>query len=251
MYGDGVFRTLRVHAGKPLCWERHYRKLQADCAALKITCPVESLMREELDQLLQTESNCAVKIVVTRGQSDRGYAIPEAIQPNRIFMSAILPAYPERFFSSGVKLHLCQTRLAFQPFLAGIKHLNRLENVLARMEWSDSEIAEGLLCDMDGNVIEGTMSNLFMVKGHTLYTPELNRCGVAGVQRDRIIALAPTLGLQVETGNFALAFLLRADEVLLCNSLIGVWQVRELAGKTWDDGRMAGIIRLSLDDKSN
>ena len=251
MYGDGVFRTLRVQAGYPLCWERHYRKLQADCAVLKIVCPAENLMRGELDQLIRAAENCIVKMIVTRGQSDRGYALPAVVYPNRVLVSTALTSYPDHFFSYGVKLQLCQTKLALQPLLAGIKHLNRLENVLARMEWSDPAIAEGLLCDMDGNVIEGTMSNLFMIKGHTLYTPELNRCGVAGVQRDRIIALAPELGLQVEAGNFDLAFLLEAEEVLLSNSLIGVWQVRQLADKTWEEGRMTHTFRLKLDDKNN
>jgi 4-amino-4-deoxychorismate lyase len=132
--------------------------------------------------------------------------------------------------------------------LAGIKHLNRLENVLARREWNSSEIAEGLMLDMDGNAIEGTMSNLFLLQGNTLFTPDLGRCGVAGVQRQRIMNLVGGLGMAVRVENLSLARIYDAEEMVLCNSLIGVWQVRELAGKTWQAGQLAARLRRLLDD---
>jgi 4-amino-4-deoxychorismate lyase len=136
-----------------------------------------------------------------------------------------------------------------QPLLAGIKHLNRLENVLARREWNSTEIAEGLMLDMDGNAIEGTMSNLFLIKGKTLHTPDLGRCGVAGVQRQRIMEIAGGLGLTVRVENLPLVRIYDADEVVLCNSVFGVWQARELAGKTWRAGKLAARLRSLLDDE--
>jgi 4-amino-4-deoxychorismate lyase len=170
------------------------------------------------------------------------------MEPTRILMASPAPQYPANYLTDGVRLHLCSTRLAIQPLLAGIKHLNRLENVLARREWTNSEIAEGLMLDMDGNAIEGTMSNLFLLKGKTLHTPDLGSCGVAGVQRERIMDLAGGLGMTVRMENLPLARIYDADEVLLCNSVIGVWQVRELAGKTWQAGEMAVRLRGLLDD---
>jgi 4-amino-4-deoxychorismate lyase len=247
-YGDGVFRTLLVRAGHPLCWSRHYDKLHADCAQLGILCPPEAVLAAEMDKLIAETPDCVMKVIVTRGESQRGFAIPETMEPTRILMASPTTQYPANYLMDGVRLHLCSTRLAIQPLLAGIKHLNRLENVLARREWNNAEIAEGLMLDMDGNAIEGTMSNLFILKGKTLYTPDLGRCGVAGVQRQRIMDLAGRLGMTVRVKNLPLARIYEADELVLCNSVIGVWQVRELAGKTWQTGKLAARLRSLLDD---
>lgn len=251
MYGDGVFRTLLIRAGHPLCWTYHYEKLHGDCAALGILCPQEDLLIKEMGGLIEASPDCVLKIIITRGEGGRGYAVSEGIKPTRILMTSPIPQYPAAYFSDGVRMHLCATRLATQPRLAGIKHLNRLENVLARQEWSDPGIAEGLLLDMEGNAIEGTMTNLFALQGSTLYTPALGRCGVAGVQRARIMALAEKLGLTVKVENMPLDRIHNADEVVLSNSVIGVWQVRELMGKTWQAGNLAGRLRILLNDDNH
>lgn len=250
-YGDGVFRTLLVRTGHPLCWPRHYDKLSADCAALGIACPPEAILAAEMAHLIAESPDCVLKVIVTRGESQRGYAVSGHMEPTRILMASPVPPHPASYLADGVRLHLCSTRLAIQPLLAGVKHLNRLENVLARREWNDPEIAEGLMLDMDGNVIEGTMSNLFLLQGKTLHTPNLGRCGVAGVQRDRIMDLADGLGMAVRVENLPLARIYDADEVVLCNSVVGVWQVRELAGKTWQAGGLAARLRSLLDDDAH
>lgn len=248
MYGDGVFRTLLVRKGRPSCWRLHYDKLCADCAALGIVCPPEGVLINEITDLVKSTPDCVLKMIVTRGEGARGYAVPERTEPTRILMTNSIPQYPAGYFSDGVRLHLCSIRLAHQPRLAGIKHLNRLENVLARQEWDNPEIAEGLLLDMEGNAIEGTMSNLFLLQGNALYTPDLGRCGVAGVQRTRIMELAGKLGLTLKVGNLPLPRVYHAEEVVLCNSVIGVWQVRELDGKKWQAGSLAARLRALLDD---
>lgn len=248
-YGDGVFRTLGVRQGVPRCWERHYRKLNDDCNALGIVCPSEETLLADIRSLCGADEDVAVKIVVTRGESARGYAVPPLAQPTRVVLKSPLPSYPAQSFSAGVNLHLCQLRLSLQPRLAGIKHLNRLENVLARMEWVDTQIADGLLLDVSGHVIECTMSNLFMRTGSLLTTPDLSQCGVAGVTRQRIMELAPQLGYRVEIANFGLQELWRADEVIICNSLYGAWQVRSLQETTWPAGSLAGRLRESLHEE--
>lgn len=251
MYGDGLFRTLLIRAGRPLCWQRHYSKLRADCAALGIVCPPADLLLLEMGRLIETTPNCVLKIIVTRGESKRGYAASDDMEPTRILLANPIPQYPPSYHSEGIRMHLCSIRLAHQPRLAGIKHLNRLENVLARQEWSDPAIAEGLLLDMEGNAIEGTMTNLFALRGNVLYTPALSRCGVAGVQRSRILDLAGSLGLTVKVEVMPLSRVYEADEVMLCNSVIGVWQVRELAGNTWGIGNLAARLRDLLDDEQD
>lgn len=251
LYGDGVFRTLLVKAGRSLCWQHHYEKLHRDCAALGITCPSEAILTAEMSDIIQKDPDCVLKVIVTRGEGLRGYAVQQGIVPTRILMASPIPQYPSSYYSDGVKLHLCKMRLAIQPHLAGIKHLNRLENVLARREWSSPEIAEGIMLDMEGSVIEGTMSNLFLLQGNTLYTPDLRGCGVSGVQRARIMKMAGRLDVVVKVEKLTLARIFDADEVVLCNSVIGAWQVRELTEKIWPTGDLAKRLRSLLDNDCN
>lgn len=251
LYGDGVFRTMLVKAGRSLCWQHHYDKLHWDCTALGIECPSKEILTEEISEVIRTTLDCVLKVIITRGEGARGYAVQQGAVPTRILMTSPIPQHPPSRYSDGVKLHLCKTRLAIQPSLAGIKHLNRLENVLARQEWSNPEIAEGLMLDLEGNVIEGTMSNLFVSQGNTLYTPDLGGCGVAGVQRDRIMEMAGRLGMALKVEKLPLTRVYDADQVILCNSVIGVWQVKELAEKIWPAGGLAVHLRGLLDDDCN
>lgn len=252
MYGDGVFRTLAVRGGRPLHWQRHYARLRSDCTTLGIRCPDEAVLRAELAQATRHEPDCVARLTVTRGPGQRGYAQPSPANPTtRIVMTSAPPQYPPDFAERGVAVHLCRLRLGFQPALAGIKHLNRLENVLARAEWSDAAIAEGLLLDIEGNAIEGTMSNLFIVERGALATPDLARCGVAGVTRERIIEYAGRHGIACHVTHIGCERLLEAEEVLLVNSIIGVWQVRALMGKTWGPGTLVTRIRQWLDEEND
>ncbi|MBI5658197.1 MAG: aminodeoxychorismate lyase [Nitrosomonadales bacterium] len=233
LYGDGVFRTLRVMGGQPLLWQRHYRKLQQDCASLNLPCPDAPLLLEELQRLIGGQTDGVAKIIITRGAGARGYAPARQSTPTRILSLTPFAPYPDEFYTQGIKLRVCNLRLAHQPQLAGIKHLNRLENVLAAAEWNDVGIAEGLLLDMGGNVIEGTRSNLFLVRGGALLTPELSRCGVAGIQRERVLEWAAAHGVPCRIAQFGLKELLAADELFLVNSIIGLWPVRELQDRAW------------------
>ncbi len=248
LYGDGVFRTLKRVGGVSRCWPRQYAKLAADCAALNLRCPDAALLAAELAQL---PPDCVAKIIVTRGPGARGYAVAVDAMPTRIVTASALPDYPASYSISGVKVHLCHLRLASQPRLAGVKHLNRLENVLARMEWNDASIAEGILLDEAGSVIEGTMSNVFCYRAGRLHTPDLSNCGVAGVQRDRILAFAEELGLTVMVAPLSLDALMMAEEVMLCNSVIGVWQVREFNGRVWHSGAISACLRSLLEERDD
>ncbi|MDR2875129.1 MAG: aminodeoxychorismate lyase [Methylobacillus sp.] len=245
-YGDGVFRTLRVRQGRPECWPLHFRKLEEDCRALEIVCPSEDALLGDLDALFRDGGDGVAKIIVTRGDSARGYAVPLEGASRRIVSRSPLPRYPESWYSDGVDLHLCRLRLSAQPRLAGVKHLNRLENVLARMEWSSPQLAEGLLRDEEGWVIEGTMSNVFLRSGTILRTPSFQRCGVAGVTRARILEAAPGIGLDARVGSISLQRLAAADEVVICNSLIGVLQVRSMGEYRWQNAGLAEKLRERL-----
>jgi len=246
-YGDGVFRTLLLRGGQARCWPRHYAKLRDDCARLRIACPEPALLEQDLHHVAAQQPDCVARITVTRGVAARGYAISQNTLPTRVVSTGALPAYPAEYQSHGVRAQLCRTQLAMQPALAGIKHLNRLENVLARSEWNDPEIAEGIMCDAAGNAISGTMSNLFAVFGTELATPDISRCGVAGVQRERVLELAAAHGIPEKVTTFNCERLLDADEVFVVNSIIGIWQIRALGCKTWRPGRLTPQFRQWLD----
>jgi 4-amino-4-deoxychorismate lyase len=249
-YGDGIFRTMRVQSGLPSNWHLHYQKLVADCSTIGIVCPSAELLIDDIHRLFMSEmlesKNATAKIIITRGEGERGYAPPAVTSPNRIVVKTPMPSYARENYHAGVALFLCKTRLAIQPQLAGIKHLNRLENVLARMEWRDEQFFDGLLLDANDDVTECTMSNIFARFGDTLMTPKLNLCGVAGITRQQILALSKPLSLIVNEGKISLEKLLTADEVLICNSLYGVFQVRQINDKAWLPQPLAAKLRSIL-----
>ena len=230
-YGDGIFRTLVMREGSPENWPLHYQKLVADCSAIGIVCPSPELLMNDLQQLFLLDETAVAKIIVTRGEGNRGYTPPAITAPMRVVVKSSMPQYPEERFVDGVNLTVCETRLALQPKLAGIKHLNRLENVLARMEWHNPDIADGIFLDTNDNVIECTAANIFVRFGDALITPSLTQCGVAGVTRQRIIELAHTLALTIVVETLSLEKLLSADEVIICSSLYGAWQVKTVQMK--------------------
>jgi 4-amino-4-deoxychorismate lyase len=245
LYGDGVFRTLLVRNHRALFWQQHYQKLLHDCTALGIICPEFTLLSKELDSLLSQHPAAVIKLIVTRGEGARGYAPTKAV-PTHLWDIAPLPDYPDDYVTQGIKVHLCRLRLGQQPRLAGIKHLNRLENVLAAAECSATQAVEGLLLDTKNNVIEATRSNLFLVSQGQLITPDLSNCGVAGVQRDRVIAWAQGQNKTVQIRNVTLDEVMSVDELFLTNSIIGLWSIRELEQQCWTDFPVATQIRQAL-----
>lgn len=242
-YGDGVFRTLRIHQGKPVWWADHYAKLAHDCQALALACPEQHLLLAEVAAVSGDLAEGVVKIIVTRGTGMRAYALPDPVFPTRIVMASPVPDHA-RQATAGVHVRWCDLRLGRQPRLAGVKHLNRLENVLARNEWQDPDIAEGLLCDDTGAVVSGTMSNLFIIHEGGLHTPDLGQAGVEGVARLRILHAAGQRGIDVQTRRLEPAEIMAADEVFLSNSVIGVWRVARLVDRQWNPAGWTEQFRL-------
>lgn len=247
-YGDGVFRTLRTHAGQPLWWRDQYAKLAADAAALALACPDEAGLRAEVCQVAEAGQG-VVKIMLTRGAGTRGYAPPAVQACTRIVLSTPLPPHARPDAAVDVTARWCSLRLARQPRLAGIKHLNRLENVLARSEWDDPEIFEGLLCDDSGAVIGGVMSNLLIAKAGELFTPDLSQSGVAGVARARLLRAVARRGIPAHIARLSPDAILAADEVMICNSIIGVRRVACLDDATWSPAGWTDTLKTALDDE--
>lgn len=249
-YGDGLFETIAVHGGQPVLLERHLTRLAEGCSRLAISADIE-LVRSELQAYAAAMGEGVLKLILTRGDGLRGYAPDPAAQGRRILQGNPPAAYPAVHGEQGVRLFPCVTRLSNQPLLAGLKHLNRLEQVLARAEWHDSEHAEGLMLDQAGRVIEGVFSNLFVVRDGVLITPDLKRCGVAGVMRAEILFQAESLAIPSQITDISLEQLQWADEVFICNSVYGVWPVRAYAALSWPVGpltrKLQTIARALLD----
>lgn len=225
-YGDGFFETCRVYKNKIHLWDLHLARLQETAKRLLIPIDLEFL-RASIKKILQenTYEDASLKIQITRGETQRGYAFPDNLAPNYILFLAQTNSLLMNNWLDGIRVRICDLRLSANPGLAGLKHLNRLENILARAEWKN-EFAEGLLFDADDHLIEATMSNIFLVKHNQLITPDLSRSGVAGVMRQAIMDIyAPELSLSVETSNIKREDLNTADEIFVCNSLIGIWPV--------------------------
>ncbi len=249
-YGDGLFETIAVKASSLLCWSEHLDRLEQGCKRLNISFPDSTILKDEATSLINSIDRGVIKIIITRGQGGRGYALPDLDDPSRIISLYPWPKYPDENYSEGIKVRLCDYRYSQNSTLAGIKHLNRLEQVLARSEWTDDSIAEGIVMDQEGNVVEGTMSNLFYLANNILITPDLSACGVDGIIRNKVIELAADLNIDVELKKFSIELLMKADEIFVCNSVIGVWPVNTIGEKILSVGKNTRQIMQALQEKN-
>jgi 4-amino-4-deoxychorismate lyase len=238
-YGDGLFETIRIHRGRPLFLEQHLQRLALGCARLGIATNLPqwqhwlelALQQDHVMKSGQEHAQAGVlKLIITRGSGGRGYRLPEPTQPRCLISLHALPQSSLHDSREGIKAFVCEQRLAHQPTLAGIKHLNRLEQVLASREFPDASWHEGLMRDYADNLVEGTRCNLFVARKGRLLTPDLTYCGIAGILRAQLLDL---FGSRVEVGTVPSASLLDTDEIFVCNSVLGIWPVRHLryAGK--------------------
>ena len=172
---------------------------------------------------------------------------PAMILPSRVFGLYPYPNYPPYFQEDGIKLRFCRQRLSLNPSLAGIKHMNRLEQVLARAEWQDEDIFEGLMLDTHDRVIEGTISNLFLIKGGILFTPELSECGVAGIVREIVKELAQFANIPLQEGQVYKQELLQANEIFITNSVIGILPVNRIEQYRFSVGSICRTLQKMFD----
>jgi 4-amino-4-deoxychorismate lyase len=229
-YGDGLFETLRVVGDVVPLWSRHAERLSASAARLRLPAPDTDAMLAEVRRLADGLDDAVARITFTAGLGPRGYARPGLVSPTTVIGVGPLSLATDGY-RDGIALRLCDTRLGDQPLLAGMKHLNRLEQVLARSEWDDARWQEGLMADLQGRIVCATAANLFAVRDGRLVTPPVDRCGVAGVARAEILATS-----DVGIAPLSMQTLLEADEVFLTSAVRGILPVRAFAGRTWQPG---------------
>ncbi|MGB3622212.1 aminodeoxychorismate lyase [Ketobacter sp. MCCC 1A13808] len=246
-YGDGVFETIRVSRSGPVLMSLHLERLYRGLRRLAIEIdPV--LLESELASYPGFKQCGVVKIIVTRGAGGRGYSCENSAPPTRIFTSHPEPAYPSQNYDEGISVFPCATRLSSHRRLAGIKHLNRLEQVLARQEWAGQEYQEGLVLDQYGKVVEGVFSNVFVVKNKTVLTPAIEQCGVAGVMRHWLLQQFAVQGYNPVEGELTPDNFKLADERFFCNSVYGVWPVRRFEENTWPAGPVARLAQKMVSE---
>jgi 4-amino-4-deoxychorismate lyase len=227
-YGDGLFETMAAMNGRVRHFERHMERLADACRRLGLPTPDPDLIAKECQRVLEGLGVGAVKLMLTRGPGPRSYRPPAAPSVTRVIVSTA--ARPRNDPEDGVIVRLCETPLGLNPVLAGLKHLNRLEQVMACAEWDDPSIAEGLMSSVDGRLVGATAANFFLVRGGCLATPDIRDCGVAGVMRGVVLAVARELSITAEICDLDVGDLQEADEVFLTNAITGVRPVGEIAG---------------------
>ena len=240
-YGDGVFETLAVRGGAPGLWQAHMDRLGRGCERLGLPTPAQAGLLREVKTVAAGQPRCVVKIILTRGSAGRGYAPPESVQPLRMVSAHPWPERIREDQQSGVEAVVCATRLALQPALRGIKHLNRLEQVLAAAELAGHPGKHGVMLNTEGYVIAGVSANLFAVADGQLLTPRMDRCGVHGVLRD--LLLRHHAG-RCERRRISLELLEEADEVFFCSAIRGIVPVRAIDEHRWPVGPVTRELQV-------
>jgi 4-amino-4-deoxychorismate lyase len=234
-YGDGLFETIRVHAAAPVRWPAHWDRLARGAHALGIPLPDAGVAFDAASVACTARSRGVLKLVLTRGEGGRGYAPPVDASPLLLVSMHDLPARAP----DPLVVRWCNLRLGIQPRLAGFKHLNRLENVLARSEWIGDDVFEGLLLDTEGRVAGATAANLFARVDGRWVTPRVDRCGVAGTMRAWCLQALPAT-----EADLTAEMVDGADALFLCNAVRGILPVHRLGNRRWPaDAAIADLRR--------
>lgn len=249
-YGHGLFTTIAVIQGQPELWDLHCQRLVQGAARLKLGfLPADcACLLQEVLQVSAGLPKAVVKIIITAGVSERGYAYKKTVPVTRLIAAYPWPAAWVKSPMSGIVTRICQQRLSRQPALAGIKHLNRLEQILARAEWEDPTIEEGIMLDTQDWVIEGISSNLFIVQNGMVLTPDLSQCGVAGVMRQWLLQQLQTHTLPFKIVPVTLHELANAEEVWLCNSIRQVIPVKQCGEWNYQPGKITRSVMAWVAD---
>lgn len=221
-FGDGLFETCLIEDSRLLFWSKHFSRLKKGCNQLKIHPVSESIWLKEIAKalIISRLDRAVVKIILSRGQSTRGYGYEKNIESTRIVIVSPVPDLPWQYH-----LGVCSSGYAGNQLLSEIKHCNRLEQILAR---SELQAQECVMLDQNAQVISVTQGNIFAIRNQVIFTPSLTDCGIEGTRRSVVFDLVQALGLQLEICCLPLAELLKADEVFITNSVMGIKPVAKI-----------------------
>ena len=243
-YGDGFFETMlwkkidKEEKSENIIEYRkqHFERLKKGCDLMKINIPQEKEFIADIQKILKKSIDYGlksglIKLIISRGVGGRGYKFEKNMKPTIIFLSYSRPTYRKEFYTTGVNLKICQTKLFYHDRLFGLKHLNRLDSVLARSEWDNNNFFEGVFIDNNENIIEGTMTNVFFVKKNTLYTPEIKNSGINGIMRQVVMDNAKVFFENIYEKKIHISKLNSFDQMFITNSVIKVMPVKKIENK--------------------
>ena len=247
-YGDGLFETVAIRDARPRMLDRHMQRLQSGCARLGIEMPTPSILQRDLDlALAQTKLNtehCVAKLIVSAGSGPRGYRRPDNARAEAYIGLFDAKPLERSVYAHGVETLLTQSRIASAPQLAGLKTLNRLDQVVARREWDSDRIFDGVMRDADDNVV--IICSIENFRDKHIVTPALEQCGVAGIMRSLIIDRLAEHDIRCDVTDIGIDEFEAADEVFLCNSQIGAVPVRRCDALRWDVGEATRSVMTLL-----
>jgi len=244
-FGDGLFETCVVENKKILFWVNHFARLNRGCEQLKISKVDESVWLSDVKKALSLCSydHCVVKLILSRGESLRGYGFKDDIKPVR---AVIVSELQKTTLNNSFCLEYCKSGYVSNSKLAGIKHCNRLEQVLARAGLKSDE---GIMLDENHNVISVTQGNIYAIHGNTLITPKLDKCGVEGTRRDVILDLTKLLGIKVKVDTLSVKELGQANEVFISNSIIGIQSISQIGDISFSENPITKKIKNAFTEK--
>ena len=250
-FGDGVFETIACLHGRPRFISLHLQRLEHGCRTLGFAPPASETLRAEVERLAGTADRAIVKLIVTRGPALlRGYAVSGREQATRVAIRYPWPVEETALQQQGVSVRVAAMRLGENPALAGLKHCNRLEQILARNEPDGGGAAEALMLSRSGKLVSGTMTNLFLIEGPPhlprLRTPAIEECGVAGVMRRVVLREAARAGIPTTECALWPADLTAAAEIFLTNARVGIWPIARLGERILEPGLVTRRLQLLL-----
>lgn len=219
-YGDGCFTTMAFRNERLEFFDAHINRLKLACKTLYIDFVKWSELESCILGSLKTHADCVVKVIITRGIGGRGYSPEGAISPSFIITHHTIPAHYVTWQTNGIKLTISPIELACQPLLAGIKHLNRLEQVLVKQALVNTGYDDAVVCDTQQIIIESSVGNLFWYKNNVWYTSDLSGSGVNGVMRQCVLAVMQQKGKECLVVKHNASVLFSAQEMFVCNSLM-------------------------------
>jgi len=241
-FGDGCFTTARIRQGETELLSEHVQRLQKSCECLLITGIDWTLLRQEMLHAAREYGDGVLKVIISRGSGGRGYSAVGCGTPTRIISVSPYPVHYHRLREEGVRLSVSPVRLSKNPLLAGIKHLNRLEQVLIRTHLEQTDADEALVLDTDDMLVECCAANFFWRRGDQVFTPDLSLSGVAGLQRHQMLSRIPPLGFTVQIVRAGLDELLTAEEVFITNALMPVLPVMQIDGRNYHSRHLFNLL---------
>ncbi|SIR09168.1 aminodeoxychorismate lyase apoprotein [Shewanella morhuae] len=245
-YGDGLFATMRTGAEGVLFFETHQARLTAGAARLGFQWQMSEALQQQLQALAIEYPQHCIKLIVTRGVGGRGYTPPETVKPTEIVSVHTIPSHYIQWQQRGICLKTSSIRLGLQPLLAGVKHLNRLEQVLIKSHPLPQGFDDWLVTDIEDNVIESSMANVFFIKGNCVFTPSLALCGVAGVMREQVMLALLEQNINIECLPVGAERLIEFDSAFITNSILGIVDVLAIDSLTFTRTPITAQLRQTL-----